>query len=100
MPGRVGIERRRARDLVIIGLARSVCGAEDKERPGISMVGVVAKHSITRIESAADDIDQLVAIADPKLLRELPDILIQNGRAHVSTPVTNTHLVCRLLLEK
>src|SRR3546814_6900126 len=25
---------------------------------------------------------------------------IQIGRAHVSTPVTNAHLVCRLLLEK
>src|SRR3546814_5331231 len=26
--------------------------------------------------------------------------LIQIGRAHVCTPVTNAHLVCRLLLEK
>src|SRR3546814_1866724 len=24
----------------------------------------------------------------------------ENGRAHVGTPVTNAHLVCRLLLEK
>src|SRR3546814_8391876 len=24
----------------------------------------------------------------------------QNGRAHVCTPVTNAHIVCRLLLEK
>src|SRR3546814_8303599 len=26
--------------------------------------------------------------------------LLQIGRAHVCTPVTNAHLVCRLLLEK
>src|SRR3546814_8633846 len=29
-----------------------------------------------------------------------PDCYPQIGRAHVSTPVTNAHLVCRLLLEK
>src|SRR3546814_2844467 len=38
---------------------------------------------------AADDLDGLVGFA----MREI-------GRAHVSTPVTNAHLVCRLLLEK
>src|SRR3546814_8911497 len=27
-------------------------------------------------------------------------VTIKIGRAHVSTPVTNAHLVCRLLLEK
>src|SRR3546814_4695498 len=27
-------------------------------------------------------------------------IVLEIGRAHVSTPVTNAHLVCRLLLEK
>src|SRR3546814_8910797 len=42
-----------------------------------------------------------------RLLREsFPDsaataqILCEIGRAHVCTPVTNAHLVCRLLLEK
>src|SRR3546814_10349227 len=28
------------------------------------------------------------------------DMKAENGRAHVCTPVTNAHLVCRLLLEK
>src|SRR3546814_8572776 len=28
------------------------------------------------------------------------DAAVQIGRAHVCTPVTNAHLVCRLLLEK
>src|SRR3546814_8843178 len=33
--------------------------------------------------------------------RSLPyDKLVPIGRAHVCTPVTNAHLVCRLLLEK
>src|SRR3546814_4160888 len=29
-----------------------------------------------------------------------PEIRLEIGRAHVCTPVTNAHLVCRLLLEK
>src|SRR3546814_3400067 len=28
------------------------------------------------------------------------DVVVQIGRAHVGTPVTNAHLVCSLLLEK
>src|SRR3546814_10641687 len=28
------------------------------------------------------------------------EVQAQNGRVHVRTPVTNAHLVCRLLLEK
>src|SRR3546814_5323711 len=31
---------------------------------------------------------------------EFPGYIAEIGRAHVSTPVTNAHLVCRLLLEK
>src|SRR3546814_10064866 len=31
---------------------------------------------------------------------DAPDFQIEIGRAHVCTPVTNAHLVCRLLLEK
>src|SRR3546814_6145301 len=27
-------------------------------------------------------------------------VLVETGRAHVCTPVTNSHIVCRLLLEK
>src|SRR3546814_4722074 len=47
---------------------------------------------------------------EPKTMQQMPrydDILIEVegflreiGRAHVGTPVTNAHLVCRLLLEK
>src|SRR3546814_2614855 len=43
---------------------------------------------------------------DWRTIRVLLDIsalrldLVQIGRAHVCTPVTNAHLVCRLLLEK
>src|SRR3546814_3561865 len=33
-------------------------------------------------------------------LDEANQVLGQIGRAHVCTPVTNAHLVCRLLLEK
>src|SRR3546814_6904255 len=33
-------------------------------------------------------------------IRELADEKNEIGRAHVCTPVTNAHLVCRLLLEQ
>src|SRR3546814_5878401 len=33
-------------------------------------------------------------------LQEQPVLVDEIGRAHVCTPVTNAHLVCRLLLEK
>src|SRR3546814_8530176 len=45
---------------------------------------------------------QSVAINWQKIDRELDNIAdwTKIGRAHVWTPVTNAHLVCRLLLEK
>src|SRR3546814_6850148 len=39
---------------------------------------------------------------DPAMFQSAPVCSLQDqiGRAHVWTPVTNAHLVCRLLLEK
>src|SRR3546814_7785228 len=42
----------------------------------------------------------IVLILGPLLDRVPLHLLQQIGRAHVRTPVTNAHLVCRLLLEK
>src|SRR3546814_7096326 len=44
---------------------------------------------------APEVLKQAVTAADAKGMHAF-----QIGRAHVSTPVTNAHLVCRLLLEK
>src|SRR3546814_1901292 len=43
-----------------------------------------------------------VVLLFPAMLAFAVDRIVQRkiGRAHVSTPVTNAHLVCRLLLEK
>src|SRR3546814_2614030 len=51
------------------------------------------------VEDLADQVEdrRLVRAADPK---EDPDGLAEIGRAHVCTPVTNAHLVYRLLLAK
>src|SRR3546814_4103065 len=35
-----------------------------------------------------------------ELLPRVKELALQIGRAHVCTPVTNAHLVCRLLLAK
>src|SRR3546814_1472251 len=57
----------------------------------------------------AETIDQLREMVElplryPELFQRLgvdpPRGVLQIGRAHVCTPVTNAHLVCRLLLEK
>src|SRR3546814_4269560 len=39
-------------------------------------------------------------ILDTVEYRSTPELGDQIGRAHVCTPVTNAHLLCRLLLEK
>src|SRR3546814_4880591 len=50
---------------------------------------------------AAGDLMQVqVGQVISKPFRDAPLSLYQIGRAHVWTPVTNAHLVCRLLLEK
>src|SRR3546814_3792945 len=41
-----------------------------------------------------------IALENLKMVGLGADVLNQIGRAHVCTPVTNAHLVCRLLLEK
>src|SRR3546814_9811377 len=46
------------------------------------------------IEKERDDTAELIELA------EMEGDEAQIGRAHVCTPVTNAHLVCRLLLEK
>src|SRR3546814_9315284 len=50
----------------------------------------------TAVPRLADDIRELAAHGLELLIIDTPQI----GRAHVCTPVTNAHLVCRLLLEK
>src|SRR3546814_7044876 len=45
--------------------------------------------------------DSLITRLSPRdALRSEADAEAEIGRAHVCTPVTNAHLVCRLLLEK
>src|SRR3546814_2444835 len=47
--------------------------------------------------------DNIVEVIQAEDIGKLPDqnlAEVQIGRAHVRTPVTNAHLVCRLLLEK
>src|SRR3546814_10094433 len=50
------------------------------------------KDSVSQFEAA--NREDLAAIERAEI------VVIQIGRAHVCTPVTNAHLVCRLLLDK
>src|SRR3546814_4971491 len=49
--------------------------------------------SVDRIRTEIAEIAQQTGMALPEFRRKI-------GRAHVCTPVTNAHIVCRLLLEK
>src|SRR3546814_9044524 len=58
--------------------------------------GAHARRHPAVLRKRADRAAQAVA----RVRRALPEDRIDIGRAHVCTPVTNAHLVCRLLLEK
>src|SRR3546814_4430732 len=75
---------------------------------------IVADHGMAATSS--DRVVALDKVADPKLYRAVENgpyasldptegsdaalaTALQIGRAHVCTPVTNAHLVCRLLLD-
>src|SRR3546814_8825043 len=55
-------------------------------------IGEILVDTPEMYEEAKEFVEQVM----PHNMRKLKQI----GRAHVSTPVTNAHLVCRLLLEK
>src|SRR3546814_2779471 len=57
-------------------------------------LGPWGQHSADSMKTAAKSNDMAVAQFSGLWARE------EIGRAHVLTPVTNAHLVCRLLLEK
>src|SRR3546814_8087180 len=58
--------------------------------------GAIALQDGTRTEVGAESIDQVVDTTGAGALFAAG---FQIGRAHVGNPVTNAHLVCRLLLE-
>src|SRR3546814_1728068 len=73
-----------------IGVAREFEGAEQVDLEDLAplVLGVLAAGSGEVAAGIVDqDVEAFVLVFD------------QIGRAHVSTPVTNAHLVCRLLLE-
>src|SRR3546814_10767939 len=77
------------------------CATADVARSTADLLRIVARSPgqqeliLTRAGRFVETLDsgQLARLA---MLREVEQI----GRAHVGTPVTNAHLVCRLLLEK
>src|SRR3546814_7190431 len=84
----------------------------DRERQQVSGAGDrddavgVDRGNLRRLQHAraavpAQRKQRLARLLPPGQVLEAGDEAIAEiGRAHVSTPVTNAHLVCRLLLEK
>src|SRR3546814_9000375 len=75
-------------------------------RSGMSDVPALKKAVADNIRGFVDKGGFLFAMCgateslDLAIAALMVDIAGQIGRAHVRTPVTNAHLVCRLLLEK
>src|SRR3546814_4281103 len=59
-----------------------------------------ALHDLVRPVETLFVVDAMQGQDAVNTARAFADALPQIGRAHVCTPVTNAHLVCRLLLEK
>src|SRR3546814_9867777 len=71
----------------------------------LAVAGILSAPPLAMAEgAAATDLDEVVVTAtrtEVALADSLfPVQVIEIGRAHVCTPVTNEQLVCRLLLEK
>src|SRR3546814_4821605 len=70
------------------------------EGPGADTVQAIVQITSLLFDEPWD-LDRLVfALALGRLGIETAEIWHQIGRAHVCTPVTTAHIVCRLLLEK
>src|SRR3546814_1171658 len=81
-----------------LGRARSI---PDENRLLGNLAHAIARHVFKPgpPPSPDDAADRTRALLDATI-DQIAAPLRQIGRAHVSTPVTNAHLVCRLLLEK
>src|SRR3546814_10355465 len=83
-----------------------------RTRPASSMAKPAAIHITRKPPTRNEKVLKMKAVSAETSARagvlasataaraRLPAASLQIGRAHVWTPVTNAHLVCRLLLEK
>src|SRR3546814_2408268 len=91
----------RARGRVTLELEEGLAPAENQER-GVFMVFTlpqpVAGRQLAGRVTLRSSVSQRVVV---KFARQGQGAFVEEiGRAHVGTPVTNAHLVCRHLLEK
>src|SRR3546814_5423834 len=80
----------------------------DPDKPGFS-IWYLCENEVLCMETVNNPLESMQAgrwigahaKVDPRVLKDhtLPLEDAEIGRAHVRTPVTNAHIVCRLLLE-
>src|SRR3546814_5691873 len=68
----------------------------ESTQSGVDANRALVEKLRTALDNTHQDATRITEGAGPLLVTAL----LQIGRAHVCTPVTNAHLVCRLLLEK
>src|SRR3546814_5681806 len=69
----------------------------------VQLVPTTDRAAVGALLKAAEFIDLIVPRGGKNLVARVQEearVPVQIGRAHVCTPVTNAHLVCRLLLEQ
>src|SRR3546814_7357395 len=77
--------------VVLVGVLRDGVGDGVVEAPVERAKLLHREGHIVRQRQVGDGLAQVAVVVDQ---------FLEIGRAHVCTPVTNAHLVCRLLLEK
>src|SRR3546814_6468661 len=82
--------RRRAAGVHVAGVAVIAAAAMVAVRALVALVAMVPMRALVPL---VDTIDRRRVVSPGARTVEL-------GRAHVCTPVTNAHLVCRLMLEQ
>src|SRR3546814_3590301 len=80
-----------------------VCSSDARRAEGDRLTAMLAKLSLPLMcapMSFASAVPLAVACCRAGVIGGWQGGTYKSGRAHVCTPVTNAHLVCRLLLEK
>src|SRR3546814_1255224 len=84
---------KNARDIALLG--KELCDRLAKVGEDLRKVGAGLNSAVTNFNAFTNSFNSRL-VSTGRKFKELNKI----GRAHVCTPVTNAHLVCRLLLEK
>src|SRR3546814_9487856 len=101
--GHAGRARRTARRTLAVLTFEARMNTSSQNDSVQDIRGVLIQVGGARLLLPNATISEVLSYADPEPVENAPEWLLGRtpiGRAHVCTPVTHAHLVCRLLLAK